>query len=100
MTDVTDRIESVEADLNKITHLQTELSELQERVEGIEEASGRSHSEKDDARETELKELEQRVSFLWDAVLAIRNFLEAEHGIELKEYIEEVDTDGHTLESG
>lgn len=95
VNDVVDRIERVEADLNKIEHVQTELSELQDRIESLEQTSGTDRSE--EAVATEVEELSRRVSFLWDAVLAIRNFLEAEHDIDLKEYIEDSDTDDPNL---
>lgn len=97
VSDVTERIEQIEADLNKVEHAQTELTELQARIESIEGASGGGHSGEDEAIATEIEELNQRVGFLWDAVLAIRNFLETEHNIDLKEYIEDTETDGPSL---
>jgi chromosome segregation ATPase len=97
--DVVDRIERVEADLNKIGHVQTELSELQERIESMEEAINEDHLGEGESKPiaTEVEELNQRVSFLWDAMLAIRNFLETEHDVDLKEYIEDTETDDPSL---
>lgn len=96
VTDVTERIESIEADLSKVEHVQEELSELQARIKRLEGTDDMEQSE--EGMQEEVEELNRRVSFLWDAVLAIRKYLETEHDVDLKEYIEEVDADDQTIE--
>lgn len=96
VTDVTERIEGVEADLSKVEHVQEELSELQARIKRLEGTDDMEQS--GEGMQGEVEELNRRVSFLWDAVLAIRKYLETEHDVDLKEYIEEVDADDQTIE--
>lgn len=82
--------------MNKVEHVQEELSELQARIGRLEGTDDMRQS--GEGVQEEVEELNQRVSFLWDAVLAIRKYLETEHDVDLKEYIEEVDADDQTIE--